>query len=124
MKKIISTTKAPGAIGPYSQAIEVGNLLFISGQIPVDPSTGKVAGEVKEQARQSLTNLSNIIKEAGYTMNDVVKTTVFLENIADFSAVNEVYATFFEGDFPARSAVSVKALPKGVKLEIEAIASK
>jgi 2-iminobutanoate/2-iminopropanoate deaminase len=124
MKKIISTTKAPGAIGPYSQAIEVGNLLFISGQIPVDPSTGKVADEVKEQARQSLTNLSNIIKEAGYTMNDVVKTTVFLENIADFSAVNEVYDTFFEGDFPARSAVSVKALPKGVKLEIEAIASK
>lgn len=124
MKKIISTTKAPGAIGPYSQAIEVGNFLFISGQIPVDPSTGKVADEVKEQARQSLTNLSNIIKEAGYTMNDVVKTTVFLENIADFSAVNEVYATFFEGDFPARSAVSVKALPKGVKLEIEAIASK
>jgi 2-iminobutanoate/2-iminopropanoate deaminase len=124
MKKVISTSKAPAAIGPYSQAIEVGNLVFVSGQIPVDPATGKVEDDVKAQARQSLTNLSNILDEAGLSMENIAKTTVFLADIADFVAVNEVYATFFSGAFPARSAVAVKDLPKGVKLEIEAIASK
>jgi 2-iminobutanoate/2-iminopropanoate deaminase len=124
MKKVISTSKAPAAIGPYSQAIEVGNLVFVSGQIPVDPATGKVEDDVKAQARQSLTNLSNILEEAGLSMENIAKTTVFLADIADFVAVNEVYATFFSGAFPARSAVAVKDLPKGVKLEIEAIASK
>ncbi len=124
MKKVISTSKAPAAIGPYSQAIEVGNLVFVSGQIPVDPATGKVKDDVKAQARQSLTNLSNILEEAGLSMENIAKTTVFLADIADFVAVNEVYATFFSGAFPARSAVAVKDLPKGVKLEIEAIASK
>ena len=124
MKKVISTSKAPAAIGPYSQAIEVGNLVFVSGQIPVDPATGKVKDDVKAQARQSLTNLSHILEEAGLSMENIAKTTVFLADIADFVAVNEVYATFFSGAFPARSAVAVKDLPKGVKLEIEAIASK
>ena len=124
MKKVISTSKAPAAIGPYSQAIEVGNLVFVSGQIPVDPATGKVEDDVKAQARQSLTNLSNILEEAGLSMENIAKTTVFLADIADFVAVNEVYATFFSVAFPARSAVAVKDLPKGVKLEIEAIASK
>ena len=124
MKKVISTSKAPAAIGPYSQAFEVGNLVFVSGQIPVDPSTGKVEDDVKAQARRSLTNLSNILEEAGLSMENIAKTTVFLADIADFVAVNEVYATFFSGAFPARSAVAVKDLPKGVKLEIEAIASK
>ena len=124
MKKVISTPNAPAAIGPYSQAIEVGNLVFVSGQIPVDPATGKVADDVKSQAKQSLTNVKNILSTAGLSMGNIVKTTVFLAHIADFVAVNEVYASFFEGAFPARSAVAVKDLPKGVKLEIEAIAAK
>jgi 2-iminobutanoate/2-iminopropanoate deaminase len=124
MKKVISTPNAPAAIGPYSQAIEVDNLVFVSGQIPVDPVTGKVADDVKSQAKQSLTNVKNILSTAGLNMGNIVKTTVFLANIADFVAVNEVYASFFEGAFPARSAVAVKDLPKGVKLEIEAIAAK
>lgn len=123
MKKAIATTKAPGAIGPYSQAVEANGMLFVSGQLPIDPATGQFAeGGIKEQARQSLTNLQNILAEAGMTMDNVVKTCVFLADINDFAAVNEVYATFFQTPFPARSAVAVKDLPKGGRLEIECIA--
>lgn len=124
MKKVISTSKAPAAIGPYSQAIQVGNLVFASGQIPIDPATGSfVAGGVKEQARQSLTNVKAILEEAGLTLDNVVKTTVFLADMNDFADVNAVYAEFFAEPYPARSAVAVKTLPKGALLEIEVIAA-
>lgn len=124
MKKVISTSKAPAAIGPYSQAIQVGNLVFASGQIPIDPATGSfVAGGVKEQARQSLTNVKAILDEAGLTLDNVVKTTVFLADMNDFADVNAVYAEFFAEPYPARSAVAVKTLPKGALLEIEVIAA-
>ena len=122
--KVISTKKAPAAIGPYSQAIRVGNLVYTSGQIPIDPATGAFAeGGIKEQTRQSLTNIQHILKEAGLTMNDVVKTTVFLADMSLFGEMNKVYATFFEKDCPARSAVAVKALPKDALVEIESIAA-
>ena len=125
MKSAISTTKAPGAIGPYSQAIKANGMVFVSGQLPIDPATGNFAeGGVKEQARQSLTNIKNILAEAGLDMSNVVKTCVFLTDINDFAAVNEVYATFFEAPFPARSAMAVKDLPKGGRVEIECIAVK
>lgn len=124
MKKVISTSKAPAAIGPYSQAIQVGNLVFASGQIPIDPATGNfVAGGVREQARQSLTNVKAILDEAGLTLDNVVKTTVFLADMNDFADVNAVYAEFFAEPYPARSAVAVKTLPKGALLEIEVIAA-
>ena len=124
MKKVISTSKAPAAIGPYSQAIQVGNLVFASGQIPIDPATGSfVEGGVKEQSRQSLTNVKAILEEAGLTLNNVVKTTVFLADMNDFADVNAVYAEFFSEPYPARSAVAVKALPKGALVEIEVIAA-
>ena len=124
MKKVISTSKAPAAIGPYSQAIQVGNLVFASGQIPIDPATGNfVAGGVKEQARQSLTNVKAILKEAGLSLDNVVKTTVFLVDMNDFADVNAVYAEFFAEPYPARSAVAVKTLPKGALVEIEVIAA-
>ena len=124
MKKVISTSKAPAAIGPYSQAIKVGNLVFASGQIPIDPATGSfVAGGVKEQARQSLTNVKAILDEAGLTLDNVVKTTVFLADMNDFADVNAVYAEFFAEPYPARSAVAVKTLPKGALVEIEVIAA-
>ncbi|MBQ4413106.1 MAG: RidA family protein [Prevotella sp.] len=124
MKKVISTSKAPAAIGPYSQAIQVGNLVFASGQIPIDPATGSfVAGGVKEQARQSLTNVKAILDEAGLTLDNVVKTTVFLADMNDFADVNAVYAEFFAEPYPARSAVAVKTLPKGALVEIEVIAA-
>jgi 2-iminobutanoate/2-iminopropanoate deaminase len=124
MKKVISTSTAPAAIGPYSQAIQVGNLVFASGQIPIDPATGSfVAGGVKEQARQSLTNVKAILDEAGLTLDNVVKTTVFLADMNDFADVNAVYAEFFAEPYPARSAVAVKTLPKGALLEIEVIAA-
>ena len=123
MKKVISTSKAPAAIGPYSQAIQVGNLVFASGQIPIDPATGNyVAGGVREQARQSLTNVKAILDEAGLTLDNVVKTTVFLADMNDFADVNAVYAEFFAEPYPARSAVAVKTLPKGALVEIEVIA--
>ena len=123
MKKQISTSNAPAAIGPYSQAIEANGMLFISGQLPIDPSTGNFAeGGIKELTFQSLTNVKNILAEAGLTMENVVKTTVFLADIADFAEINEVYATFFEGVCPARSAVAVKTLPKEARVEIECIA--
>ena len=123
--KVISTTKAPAAIGPYSQAIQVGNLVYTSGQIPIDPATGAfVEGGIKEQTRQSLTNAQNILKEAGTDLSHVVKTTVYLSDIANFAPMNEVYAEFFTEPYPARSAVAVKDLPKGALVEIEVLAAK
>ena len=123
MKKVISTQQAPAAIGPYSQAIQVGNLVYTSGQISIDPSTGSlVEGGVKEQARQSLLNVKAILEEAGLTMSNVVKTTVFMADMNDFAEMNAVYAEFFTEPYPARSAVAVKTLPKGALVEIEVIA--
>ena len=119
----ISTTNAPAAIGPYSQAIKVGELLFVSGHLPINPATGAFAeGGIKELTRQSLTNMKAILEEAGTSMANVVKTTVFLADMNDFAAMNEVYAEFFAAPFPARSAVAVKTLPKGALVEIECIA--
>ena len=123
MKEIISTQKAPAAIGPYSQAVKAGNLLFISGQIPVDPATGEIVEEtIQAQAAQSLTNLKAIVEQAGGTLDNIVKTTVFLKDMNDFVEMNRVYKTFFSADCPARSAVQVAKLPKDVMVEIEAIA--
>ena len=126
MKKIIATTNAPAAIGPYSQAIDCGSFIVTSGQIPIDPATGNlVEGDVAAQTRQSLTNVKAIVEAAGLTMDNVVKTTVFLQNMSDFAAMNAVYAEFFtEGQYPARSAVEVGALPKGALVEIETICIK
>lgn len=124
MKEIIATTNAPGAIGPYSQAVKAGSLLFVSGQLPLDPDTSTMAEDVAEQTKQSLTNAKAIVEAAGGTMADVVKTTVFLADMNDFAAMNAVYATFFpEGACPARSAVQVARLPKDAKVEIEVIAN-
>ena len=122
----LHTDKAPAAIGPYSQGIQAGNTIYVSGQIPIDPATGEFAGQdIKTQTRQSLTNISNILAAAGASMADVVKTTVLLNDIADFAAMNEVYATFFtEGQYPSRSAVEVARLPKDALVEIEVIAAK
>ena len=123
--KAISTTKAPAAIGPYSQAIEANGFVYASGQLPIDPATGQFPeGGIKEQTRQSLTNAQNILVEAGIDLSHVVKTTVFLSDIANFAAMNEVYAEFFSEPFPARSAVAVKDLPKGALVEIEVLAVK
>jgi 2-iminobutanoate/2-iminopropanoate deaminase len=123
MKKIISTTKAPSAIGSYSQAIQVGNLIYTSGQIPINPATGSfVEGGIKEQTRQSLLNVKAILEEAGLTLGNVVKTTVFMADMNDFSDMNAVYAEFFTEPYPARSAVAVKTLPKGALVEIEVVA--
>ena len=123
MKKVISTTKAPAAIGPYSQAIRVGNLIYTSGQIPINPATGQfVEGGIKEQTCQSLTNVKAILEEAGTSMANVVKTTVFMADMNDFADMNAVYAEFFTEPFPARSAVAVKTLPKGALVEIEVVA--
>ena len=121
--KAISTKKAPAAIGPYSQAVRVGNLVYTSGQIPIDPTTGAfVEGGIKEQTRQSLTNVKAILEEAGLSMSSVVKTTVFMADMNDFADMNSVYAEFFAEPYPARSAVAVKMLPKGALVEIEVIA--
>ena len=123
MKKVIKTTKAPAAIGPYNQAIQVGNLVYTSGQIPIDPATGNfVEGGIKEQTRQSLLNVKTILEEAGLTMSDVIKTTVFMADMNDFSDMNAVYSEFFPEPYPARSAVAVKTLPKGALVEIEVVA--
>ncbi|MBR2237769.1 MAG: RidA family protein [Prevotella sp.] len=123
MKEVINTTKVPAAIGPYSQAIKVGNLVYTSGQISIDPATGSfVEGGIKEQTRQSLTNVQAILKEAGLTMENVVKTTVFMADMNDFANMNTVYAEFFTEPYPARSAVAVKTLPKGALVEIEVVA--
>ena len=124
MKQVISTHQAPAAIGPYSQAIRVGNLLYTSGQIPINPATGNfVEGGIKEQTRQSLTNIKAILEEAGLTLSNVVKTTVFLADMNDFADMNAVYAEFFAEPYPARSAVAVKTLPKGALVEIEVVAA-
>jgi 2-iminobutanoate/2-iminopropanoate deaminase len=124
MKQVISTHQAPAAIGPYSQAIRVGNLLYTSGQIPINPATGSfVEGGIKEQTRQSLTNIKAILEEAGLTMTHVVKTTVFMADMNDFADMNAVYAEFFAEPYPARSAVAVKTLPKGALVEIEVVAA-
>ncbi len=124
MKKVISTQKAPAAIGPYSQAIQVGNLVYTSGQIPINPETGSfVEGGIKEQTRQSLLNVQAILNEIGLTMGSVVKTTVFMADMNDFADMNAVYAEFFAEPYPARSAVAVKTLPKGALVEIEVVAA-
>ena len=123
MKQVIHTDSAPAAIGPYSQAIQIGDLLFVSGQVPIDPSTGAIVeGDIKAQAQQSLNNLKAILNAAGTNMGAVVKTTVFLADMNDCAAMNEVYAQFFQEPFPARSAVQVARLPKDATVEIEAIA--
>ena len=125
MNHPIHTENAPAAIGPYSQAVQAGNLLFVSGQLPIDPATGAFAGEdIASQTRQSLTNVRNILEKAGYSCVDVVKTTVLLANIEDFAAMNAVYAEFFAENCPARAAYAVKDIPKGALVEIEAVACK
>ena len=123
MKTVISTPNAPGAIGPYSQAIKVGELLFLSGQLGIDPKTGEITGDVAAQTKQALTNAKAILEAAGSAMDKVIKTTVFLSDIGNFAAMNEIYGTFFtEGSYPARSAFEVAALPKGGLVEIELVA--
>ena len=122
--KVISTKKAPAAIGPYSQAIQIGNLVYTSGQIPIDPATGTfVEGGIKEQTRQSLTNVKAILEEAGLSMANVIKTTVFMADMNDFADMNAVYAEFFTEPYPARSAVAAKSLPKSALVEIEVVAT-
>lgn len=121
--KAISTSKAPAAIGSYSQAIRTGNLIFVSGQLPIDPATGNFPeGGIKELTRQSLTNLKSILEAEGTNMAHVVKTTVFLADMGDFADMNEVYAQFFQAPYPARSAVAIKTLPKNARVEVEAVA--
>lgn len=124
MREVISTEQAPSAIGPYSQAVKYGDLVFTSGQIPIDPSTGElIQGGVKEQAEQVIKNLEAVLTAAGSSLAKVVKTTVFIKNMNDFAVINEVYAGFFSGSHPARSTVEVARLPKDVQIEIEAIAA-
>ena len=122
--KVISTDKAPAAIGPYSQAIEVNGMVYAAGQIPVNPATGEITEGVEAQTKQALTNLTNLLAEAGSSIEKVVKTTVFIKNMEDFGKINEIYAEYFTGTYPARSCVEVARLPKDVLLEIEAIAIK
>ena len=123
MKKAIATEKAPAAIGPYAQAIQTGDLIFVSGQLPIDPATGEFAGsDIASQTRQSLANIRNILEAAGSGMDKVVKTTVLLADIADFAGMNEVYAEFFHAPYPARAAFQVAAVPRDALVEIEAVA--
>jgi len=123
--KQISTQNAPAAIGPYSQAIEVNGFVYASGQLPIDPATGAFPeGEVKEQTRQSLLNVKAILEKAGLALSNVVKTTVYLADMGDFAAMNEVYSQFFAQPFSARSAIAVKALPKGALVEVEVVAAR
>lgn len=125
MHKAVHTDKAPAAIGPYSQAIDTGALIYTSGQIPIDPSTGQVvSGGIKEQTAQVLENLKNVLEAAGSSMEKVIKTTVFMKDLSDFSAMNEVYAKYFSEPYPARSCVEVNRLPKDILIEIEAVALK
>lgn len=122
--KVLHSDKAPKALGPYSQAIVAGGFVFASGQVPIDPATGNfVEGGIKEQTKQSFTNVTHVLAEAGIDLSHVVKTTVFLSDMDNFAAMNEVYATFFSEPFPARSAVAVKTLPKGALVEIEVVAA-
>ena len=124
MKQVISTEKAPAAIGPYSQAIEVNGMVYTSGVIPVDPATGEIPAGVEAQARQAFSNLANLLEAAGTSMAQAVKTTVFIKEMNDFGRINEIYAEYFTKPYPARSCVEVARLPKDVLLEIEAIAIK
>ena len=124
MKKVISTDKAPAAIGPYSQAIEVNGMVYTSGVIPVNPQTGEIPEGTVAQATQALTNLKNLLEAAGCSMDQVIKTTVFIKEMDEFATINGVYKDFFTSEFPARSCVEVARLPKDVLLEIEAIATK
>ena len=125
MAKVISTDKAPAAVGPYSQALMAGNILFASGQIPLNPATGEIVGDTAaEQAVRVFDNIKEVLKEAGMSVKDVVKTTVFLTDLSEFAAVNAVYAEHFSEPFPARSCVEVGALPKGARIECEIIAVK
>lgn len=123
-KEVISSDHAPKAIGPYSSALKVGNMLFVSGQIPVDPATGNMPESITAQAEQSLKNLKALVEEADFSLADAVKTTVFLADIADFASVNEIYASFFTTPYPTRSCVAVKDLPKGAHIEVECICVK
>ncbi|MDE6120418.1 MAG: RidA family protein [Muribaculaceae bacterium] len=124
MKKAIATTGAPGAIGPYSQAIDAGAFVYASGQIPINPATGEIPEGITAQTEQSLRNVCAILEAAGLSVDNVVKTTVFLADMADFGAMNEVYGKVFTEPYPARSAVAVRELPKGVRVEIEVIAAR
>lgn len=124
MQKVISTDKAPGAIGPYSQAIEVNGMVFTSGVIPVDPATGVIPEGVEAQATQAFTNITNLVEASGAAMSQVVKTTVFIKEMNDFGKINEIYAKFFKEPYPSRSCVEVARLPKDVLLEVEAIVAK
>lgn len=125
MKKVISTDKAPAAIGPYSQAIQMGNLLFCSGQIPLDPTTGQtLTGSVADQTKQVMKNIESVLAAADLNFDHIVKTTIFLTSMNDFAAVNEIYGSYFKSAPPARSTVAVAALPRGVQVEIEVIAAK
>lgn len=124
MKKIVKTDKAPGAIGPYSQGIDLGNMFFFSGQIPLNPITGEMPEGIEAQARQSLDNVKGLLESQGLDFSHVVKTTVFLDNMNDFATVNEIYAQYFVEPYPARSAVEVAKLPKGALIEVEVIAVK
>ena len=122
--KEIKTEQAPAAIGPYSQAVEVNGMIYTSGMIPVIPATGEIVEGIEAQAKQALTNVKNLLESQGSSMDRIIKTTVFIKNMNDFGKVNEVYAGFFGGDFPARSCVEVARLPKDVLIEVEAIAIK
>ena len=125
MKKVISTPKAPAAIGPYSQAIEINDMIFTSGIIPINPANGTlVDGSIEEQTKQVFDNMKGLLEDAGSSLDKIIKTTVFIKKMEDFSRVNEVYASYFTGDFPARSCVEVARLPKDVLIEVEAIAYK
>ena len=124
MKQALATAQAPAAIGPYSQGIAAGQTVYVSGQLPIDPATGAIPEGIAAQTAQSLKNIQGILAEQGMTLADVVKTTVFLADMADFAAMNEVYSTFFKEPFPARSAVAVKALPKGALVEVECVGAK
>ncbi|SKC84806.1 RidA family protein [Maledivibacter halophilus] len=122
-KSIIATEKAPGAIGPYSQAVKIGNLIYTSGQLPIDPETGELIEDVKKATAQALENVKAILEKAGTSMEKVIKTLVFVKDLKDFEAINEVYATYFSKNYPARSCVEVARLPKDARVEIEVIAS-
>lgn len=124
MTKVVKTNKAPGAIGPYSQGIDVGNMIFFSGQIPLDPETGEMPEGIEAQTRRALDNVKGLLESQGLTFKNVVKTTVFLDDINDFATMNGIYAEYFEEPYPARSAVEVAKLPKGALLEVEVIAVK
>lgn len=121
-KEIIKTDQAPAAIGPYSQAVKTGNFIFVSGQVPLDPVSGQIQGDIQSQTHQVLKNIQAILLAAGASLKDILKTTVFLKNLDDFSALNEVYQKYFPGEAPARSTVEVSRIPKGALVEIEAIA--